>query len=204
MKPFALTITAEEIPYLDETDYIGKPLDSKKLNAQLLARTGGSYDIPLSTLRYYQNIHLIKKPERQGRIALYRFETIFDLLAIRNFRLYFTLTIAEMLEIARICEHLYTTAYVLQQCELNYLVHYGTQMAKILKERVRDFREGDARDTPLRPPVTVGEAIGIIEDLEYLPIFTSLAREDAIPKIRTDFFNLILRGVNPLNIKIEF
>ncbi|MCH7574684.1 MAG: MerR family transcriptional regulator [Candidatus Marinimicrobia bacterium] len=204
MKPFVLTISDEEIPYLDETNYIGKPLDSKELNAQLLAKTGGSYDIPLSTLRYYQNIHLIKKPERQGRIALYRFETIFDLLAIRNFRLYFTLTIAEMLEIARICEHLYTTAYVLQRCELNYLVHYGTQTAKILKERVRDIKEGDARDAPLRPPVTVGEAIGIIEDLEYLPIFTALSREDAIPKIRTDFFNLILKGVNPMKIKIEF
>ena len=204
MKPFVLTISDEENPYLDETNYIGKPLDSKKLNAQLLARTGGSYDIPLSTLRYYQNIRLIMKPEKLGRVALYRFETIFDLLAIRNFRLYFTLTIAEMLEIARICKHLYTAAYVLQQCELNYLIHYGTQTAKILKERVREIKEGDARDKPLWPPVTVGEAIGIIEDLEYLPIFTSLAREDAIPKIRTDFFNLILKGVNPMNIKIEF
>ena len=204
MKPFVLTISDEAIPYLDETDYIGESIDSKKLNVQLLARTGGSYDILLSTLRYYQNIHLIKKPEKLGRIALYRYETIYDLLAIRNFRLYFTMTIAEMLEIAKNCEHLYSTAYVLQRFELNYIVHYGTQTAEILMERVRHVDEGDARDEPLRPLVTVGEAIGIIEDLEYLPIFTALSREDAIPKIRTDFFNLILKGVNPMNIKIEF
>ena len=126
MKPFALIIEDQKIEYLDETDYIGQPMNSKDLNTYLLKLSGGTHDISLSTLRFYQNIGLVIKPMREGRIAKYRFETLYDLLAVRTFRAYFNLTIAKILEIVAHSDHLYSVAYVLQQIELAYLVRYGT------------------------------------------------------------------------------
>lgn len=56
--------------------------------------------------------------------------------------------------------------------------------------------------TPVTPPVTIGEIQVLLVDLRSLPVFAVEERDDAIPKIREEYFAQIRKGMDPFNIKI--
>lgn len=203
-KPYRLIVKEENQYDLDEIDYIGTPLTAKEVDEQLSAITGGLYRVPITTLRWYQNIGLIEKPTRKGRIAMYAYSTYMELLGIRTIREYFGLKIERLVDLKQSAESLYTIAYVLQQIESQFLTSTAApKLEKYLKALSLGLTESENLEEIRIHKVNIGLILAMKSEWKQLPGLIVHKKNITIPMIREDYFTMVQEGIEPLKIVIE-
>jgi DNA-binding transcriptional MerR regulator len=206
MKEFKLIVSLNPKNYsLDEDEYEGVPVHWSDLQNKLKIYTNGTFDIPLSTIRWYQHKGLIEKPSRGPNGALYAYETFFDLLAIRTLRYHFNFSIARIIELRSTGFHLYSIAWVLQHIEQEVVSHLlAPDLNAYIRELSREYVEMDDPKKLIEHKVSVKRLKNINEEWENMLTLRPKIHDKMLVQLHVDYFALLLTGVNPMEISIEY
>ena len=190
---------------LNENEYEGVALHWTEIQSTLKKWTDGNLEVPLSTLRWYQHKGVIEKPNRGASGALYSYETLYDLRANRTLRYHFNLSIARIIEIKKTGAHLYSVAWVLQHLEQLIVNHYlAPNLSDYIRILSREFVEMDDPGKVIPHSVSVQQLKDITNEWNSFATGWQEIRETVLQSVHDDYFELIKKGSNPLEIGIEF
>lgn len=206
MNEFKLIVSPNQNIYpLDEDEYEGEPLHWSELQDKLKKYTNGTLEIPLSTIRWYQHKGLIEKPSRAPNRALYVYRTFYDLLAIRTLRYHFNFSIARIIELRSTGFHLYSIAWVLQHIEQEVVNHLlAPDLNAYIRELSREYVDMDDPNKLIKHAVSVKRLKNINKEWDNMLTMWPEIRDRMLVPLHVDYFELLLTGVNPMEISIEF
>lgn len=181
------------------------PFHWSELQDKLKKYTNGTFEVPLSTIRWYQHKGLIEKPSRGPNGALYVFRTFYDLLAIRTLRYHFNFSIARIIELRSTGFHLYSIAWVLQHLEQEVVNHFlAPDLNLYIRELSREYVEMDDPKKLIKHTVSVERLQNINREWENMLTMWPVIRDKMLLPLHVEYFELLLSGVNPMEICIEF
>ena len=185
-------------------DLKGPKVNFSQIN-EALSKITRSYQVPQPTLRWYHNIGLVSKPTKKGREAFYPYATIYALHAIRVLRIQYDKSLEEIKELVASKHHLHTIVFVLQGIENNYLVQNGARgLNTFLNNGKKILQKSSDMSSDIQVTINPGDLEQMIDEWQALPHFVLLAKAKNIPKIRKDFFKMIISGADPLMIGINY
>ncbi len=185
-------------------DLKGQEVNFSQIN-EALSKITRSYKVPQPTLRWYHNIGLISRPIKKGREAFYPYATIYALHAIRVLRIQYEKSLEEIKELVALKHHIHTIVFVLQSIENKYLVQNGAPgLNTFVNNGKKILQKTSDMSADIQVALNPGDLQQMIDEWQALPHYVLLAKAKNIPKLRKDYFKMIISGADPLMIGINY